>query len=85
MEHKFQHLMALISAIEGEERARKWLHQHNFKLLLLMALAADNDAFAMKKLRELPEKEWALIAERIQIVKNNIERDNNDIHQISKD
>lgn len=85
MEHKFPHLMALIRGIEGEEGARKWLLQHNFKLLFLMALAADNDEIAMKKLRDLPEKEWALIAERMQIVKNNIERDNNDIHQISTD
>ena len=82
--NKFPHLMALINASEGNVQAQKWLKQHNYELLLWISLAADNSEEALKKLEQLPQKEWSIIALKIRAVKNKIERDNNDIHKISK-
>lgn len=82
--NKFPHLMAMINACEGNLEAQKWLRQHQYDLLLLIALAADNVEAALAKLQQMPEKEWAVIALKIRVVKNTIEMDNNDIHKISK-
>ena len=84
MSNKFPQFLALINAAEGNVEAQKWLRTHKYDLLLLIALAADNDDKALESLQRMDEKEWAIIAHKIRVVKNKIERDNNDIHKISK-
>jgi hypothetical protein len=84
MEHGFQHLMATIAAVERNQSALNWLKNYNFDVLAHAALAADGNEDGFNWLIKNGHREMAIVAKRIQIVKDQIERDNNDIHKISK-
>lgn len=85
LKNGFPHLMALVNASEGNKQALTWLEKGPFSLLALIARAADNDDDALFELGKMSEKEWFIIAQKIRIVKNQIEYDNNDVHRISRD
>jgi len=79
----FPHLMALINGIEGNKNALTWLKTNNFNLLHLMAMAGDGDEDAFQKLMTPETKVFALLAKKMEHIKDEIEMDNNDIHKIS--
>lgn len=85
MENGYPHLVAMINGVEGNEVALKWLLRNNLPIMGEMAKAGDGDAEALKWLLQNGYREFALIAKKIQIVKDEIERDNNDFHKISRD
>jgi hypothetical protein len=74
------HLMATIKAVEGKKEAYKWLELNKLTLLIRLAKAADNNK---KELNYLIKNDplFASIALRIQMVKNEIEEANNDVHR----
>lgn len=82
MENGFPHLLALINAIEGNQQALSWLQTHKFDDLMLMGLAADGHEAAMKSLLQ-KDKILGMLALKIEFVKDEIERENNDVHKIS--
>lgn len=81
----FPELMALVNAAEGNAQARLWLRNNGFDILEKMALTADNsdEAFAWLMRHEL--QDMAMVAQKMRVVKNEIERRNNDLHMISPD
>lgn len=85
IDNQFPHLMALINGCEGNPNALLWLEKYDLPVLGKMARAADNDDEALYWLKQLKDPEWAVIAEKMRIVKNQIEFDNNDVHRISSD
>ena len=74
------HLMATIKAIEGKKQAFKWLEVNQFDLLIRLAKASDNNKEELKYLMR-NDPLFAAIALRIQLVKNEIEEANNDVHR----
>jgi hypothetical protein len=77
--------VALIEGAEGEKKAVEWLKHEGGETLADMALAADNDDEALKRLMTGDPDErgiWAQIALRMRHVKNSIEESNNDVHRI---
>lgn len=85
MENGFPHLLALINGAEGSEKALEWLRKYNFTILEKMALVGDGDESAYLWLMKNGHREFAMIAKRIEFVKDEIERNNNDPHRISPD
>ena len=82
MENGLPHLLALINGIEGNKQALTWLYNHNYHDIQLMAMAADGSEEAKKELASR-NKILAVLALKMEFVKDNIERDNNDVHKIS--
>lgn len=83
MENNFPHLMALINGAEGNPNALLWLKKNKFDILEKMARVADNHEDSLMWLLEKGSRDMAAIAQRMCLVKNEIERRNNDIHSIS--
>jgi hypothetical protein len=83
MENKFPHLLAMISAIEGSKDARSWLERHGFPLLLDMALTADGDEEAFERLKKADMKLFAMLAKKMEAVKDEIEDRKYDYHKLS--
>ena len=83
MENNFPHLMALINGAEGNPNALLWLKKNKYDVLEKMARAADNHEDSLMWLLQQDLRDMAGIAQRICIVKNEIERRNNDVHSIS--
>lgn len=83
MENKFPHLMALINGAEGNPNALLWLRNNKYDVLEKMARVADNHEESLMWLLEKGFADMAAIAQRMCLVKNEIERRNNDIHSIS--
>lgn len=81
----FPHLMALINGVEGNENALMWLRAHKYPIMHKMALAADGDEEAFNWLVNNDYKLPAMIAKKIEFVKDQIDDDNNDPHKISFD
>ncbi len=82
MENGFPELLALINGIEGNVQAIQWLDSNGFKILSIMALAADGNKSAKEWLLK-NNKLLAMVALKMEFVKDEIERDNNDAHKIS--
>jgi hypothetical protein len=82
MKNGYPHLMALINGVEGKQDALKWLKANKFDVLFYMAKAGDGDEDAFKWLLN-KDKDMAMIAKKIEFVKNQIEENNNDVHRIS--
>ena len=76
------HLMALINGIEGNKKALDWLKSHGFEVLYQMALTGDGDNEAFEKLMTPDTKIFALLAKKMEHIKDEIEMDNTDIHKI---
>lgn len=74
------HLLATIKAVEGKKQAIKWLEVNSYKLLLRIAKAADNDKDEMNWLMK-NDPIFAIIAQRIKTVKDDIDETNNDVHR----
>jgi hypothetical protein len=85
MEKNFPHLAATVSGAEGKEDAVKWLLQYGFDVLAKAALAGDGDEEAFKWLIRNNHREMAIVGKKIEKVKDQIERDNNDVHKISQE
>ena len=81
----FQHLAATINGAEGNPNAVNWLKKYGFEPLACVARSGDGDEEALKWLIRHGHKELAMIGKKIELVKDEIERDNNDIHKISKE
>ncbi len=82
LDNGFPHLMALINGAEGNDQAISWLQQYGYDTLAKMAMTGDGSEEAYNWLKE-NDKIFAVIAHKIYIVKDWIDRDNNDIHKIS--
>ncbi len=74
------HLLATIKGVEGKKDAIHWLEINGFKLLAKVAKAADNDKEQMHWLM-LNDKLFGVLAQRIKLVKDDIEEANNDVHR----
>lgn len=85
MNNGYAHLMAMINGVEGNKEALHWLEKNNFHLLKHVALASDGHDESFKWLVENNHKEFAIISQRIKVVKDKIEEGHNDIHKFSKD
>ena len=62
-----------------------WLRKFKLDTLVYVARAADNSEEAMTYLVSKNHLELARVAAQMRYVKNTIERDNNDVHKISRD
>lgn len=80
MQNKQPHLMALINGIEGKKDALDWLKKNGYELLFHMALIGDGDNEAFEKLVKTDLKFFALLAKKMEHVKDQIEARNNDPH-----
>lgn len=85
MKNGYAHLMAMVNGAEGNADAVHWLHKANFQVLKHVALAGDREAASTKWLIKNGHKEFAMIAERIRVLKDQIEETHNDIHSFGKD
>ena len=85
MENGYAHLMAMINGVERNQEALHWLEKNNFQTLKHVALAADGDELSMKWLIGNKLHEFAIVAQKIKIVKDAIEDSHNDVHRISVD
>ncbi|MGC6470282.1 MAG: hypothetical protein ACON4E_03305 [Flavobacteriales bacterium] len=74
------HLLATIKGVEGKKEALIWLEKNGFHLLARVAKAADEDKNQMKWLM-INDRLFALIAQRIKMIKDDIEEINNDVHR----
>ena len=80
LENKKPHLMAIINGIEGNKEALHWLKQNGFFLLHEMALVGDGDNDAFERLLKTDFKIFALLAKKMETIKNEIDARNNDPH-----
>jgi len=83
LDNGFPHLMAMINGAEGVESALEWLDKNGYKIMEKIARGADNDNEAIEWLIKNNHRELSLISLKMRTVKNQIERENNDIHKIS--
>ncbi|NOQ70470.1 MAG: hypothetical protein GQ574_00625 [Crocinitomix sp.] len=85
MKNGYAHLMAMVNGAEGNADAVHWLHKANFHVLKHVALAGDGDVDSSNWLIKNKHQEFAMIAERIRVLKDQIEETHNDIHNFGKD
>jgi len=85
MKNGYAHLMAMINGVEGNKQAIHWLDKANFQLLKHVALAGDGEEGSFQWLLKQNQQEFAMIAEKIKVLKNQIEDTHNDIHSFGKD
>ncbi|WP_070136897.1 hypothetical protein [Crocinitomix algicola] len=85
MKNGFAHLMAMVNGAEGNQEAIHWLEKANFQILKNVALAGDRDDDALKWLINNGHQEFAIVAQRIRVLKDQIEERHNDIHSIGRD
>jgi hypothetical protein len=83
MNNGYPHLLALLNAIERKKDALMWLKAHKFTVLYHMALCGDSEEESFAWLINNGHKEMAMIAKKIEFVKNEIEDNNSDPHKIS--
>ena len=83
MENGFPHLMALLNGVERKKDAIHWLKYNKLTTLYHMALCADGETDSFEWLIHNNQKEMAMIAKKIEFVKNEIEDNNSDPHKIS--
>jgi hypothetical protein len=73
-----------VNGAEGNKEAIHWLEKSNFEILKHIALAGDRDEDSLNWLtRNHPE--FAMVAERIRVLKDLIEDSHNDVHSINRD
>ncbi len=84
VDNGFPHLSAAVYGAEGKKSAVEWLLKHNFDVLANVAMAGDGDQKAFEWLLKNQHREFAMLAKRIEQAKDEIERDHNDVHKISK-
>ena len=85
MKNGYAHLMAMINGVEGNTDAIHWLDKANFQVLKHVALAGDREVSSANWLLKNGHHEFAMIAERIRVLKDQVEDTHNDIHSFGKD
>lgn len=85
MENGYAHLMAMVNGCEGNKEAIHWLKKSNFITLMHVALAGDGDQASYQWLLNKGHKEFAIISQKIKVLKDQIEENHNDIHSFGKD
>lgn len=85
LDNGYAHLMAMINGVEGNKEALHWLEVNNFQVLKHMALAGDGNEESFEWLKENGHREFALVAQRIKEVKDQIEENHNDVHKFGMD
>lgn len=85
MKNGYAHLMAMINGAEGNKEAIHWLEKSKFEVLKHIALAGDRDQDSLEWLKRNNHFEFAMIAERIRVLKDQIEDTHNDVHSINLD
>ena len=85
MKNGYAHLMAMINGVESNAEALHWLEKNNFHVLKHLAMASDGFEESIKWLISNNHQEFALVAQKINKVKTEIELNNNDIHRISSE
>lgn len=85
MKNGYAHLMAMINGVERNAEAIHWLEKANFQTLKHLALAGDGDADSFEWLLKNNHPEFAMIAEKIRVLKDQIEDTHNDVHTFGKD
>lgn len=83
LKNGFPHLMAVVNGAEGNGKAVDWLNNHGYDVLAHVALSGDGNNDALEWLKRANQREFAMLSLKIRYVKEEIERDNNDIHKIS--
>ena len=83
MDNGFPQLLALLNGTERKKDALHWLKFHKLTTLYHMALCADSEHDSFDWLINNDQKEMAMIAKKIEFVKNEIEDNNSDPHKIS--
>ena len=84
MKNGYAHLMAMINGVEGNKDALHWLEKNNFHVLRHLALAADGNEDSLKWLIKNKHEEFAMISQKIKIIKDEIEEDHNDVHKFGR-
>ena len=82
VKNKYPHLFALIQGVERNPQALKWLQDNGFETLFHMALAGDGNKESLNWLK-LNQRDFAHLAKKIQIRKDQIQLDNDDVHKMS--
>ncbi len=85
LENGYPELMAMISAAEGNPKAQKWLQQFEYDVLYHIAMAVDHEQSSWLWLRKNTSPELIILAKSIQVIKDRIEDNHNDVHAIHKD
>lgn len=85
MKNGYAHLMAMINGVEGNQEALHWLETNNFHLLKHIALAADGHESSLEWMIKNDHNEFALLAQKIKVVKDEIEENHNDVHKFGND
>ena len=85
IQNGYAHLMAMINGVEGNAEALHWLEKNNFQILKHLALAGDGKEESYKWLIANNHNEFALVAQKIQHVKDEIEENHNDVHKFGMD
>lgn len=85
LKNGYAHLMAMINGVEGNAEALHWLESNNFQVLKHIALAGDGKKESMQWLITNNHNEFALVAQKIELVKNEIEENHNDVHKFGMD
>lgn len=85
MKNGYAHLMAMINGVEGNKEALHWLELNGFHTLKHIALAADGHEDSFDWLVANKKEEFAMISQKIKVVKDEIEENHNDIHKFSRD
>lgn len=80
-----QHLLATIEGAEGRKEAVEWLKKYKFDVLAHVSMTGDGNQLSFNWLLNNGHREMAIVAKRIEEVKDMIEQDNNDVHRISTD
>lgn len=85
VDNGYAHIMAMIHAAEGNENAAKWLLENNFVMLHHLAKAIDHEPKSWEWLQKNVSQDLFILAKSIQIVKDQIEENHNDVHSINQD
>jgi uncharacterized protein YllA (UPF0747 family) len=81
----YPHLMAMIAAAEGNEKAQRWLKQYDYWTLYNIAMAVEHEKESWFWLRKNASPEIIILTKSIQVIKDQIEENHNDVHAIHKD
>lgn len=81
----YRHLAAAVTASKGDKKALQWLKDVDLDILAKTAETGDGSEEAFKWLMENNQRELAMVGKRIEQVNLEIERDNRDVHKISKE
>jgi hypothetical protein len=70
VDHKYFHLAAIDSILDGSQSARTWLRKYNFEDLVYLADAIKQDSFAINWLKERNLDIYIFIAKKIEVYLN---------------